>query len=94
MRYRVLHPMSLPKGALLGLTEAQAAARQFALRPSAGGLWEVLREVQFKAGETVDVAGDVPKPERWKVEPAPLPALVVPRARRKADSAPELAQQG
>jgi len=95
MRYRVLQPISLPKGTLLGLTEAQAAARQFALRPTVDGLWQVLQAVQFKAGETVDVAGDMPKAERWKVEAAPLPALVQPaKARRKADAdtAPLLAQ--
>lgn len=90
MRYRVLQPMSLPKGTLLGLTEAQAAARHFALRPSVDGLWEVLQTVQFKAGETIEVGGEVPKAERWKVEAAPVPALVQRPRGRVQSTAPLL----
>lgn len=87
MRYRVLQPMSLPAGQLVGLTDAQAAARAFALRPTADGLWQLLRAVQFKRGETFDAPQPLPKAEAWKCEHAPLPALVTaPRERRKPDS--------
>lgn len=84
MRYRVLQPMSLPQGTLVGLTEAQAAVRQFALRPSLGGLWQVAKAVQFKAGETVD-APDMPKAVRHLVEP--LGEASVKPKRRAAESA-------
>jgi hypothetical protein len=87
MRYRVLQPISLPKGTLLGLTEAQAAARSFALRPTLDGLWQVAREVQFKAGETVE-APDLPKRVRHLVTPlAAVAAAVAPaRPKRRADA--------
>jgi len=60
MLYRVLQPMMLHPGALLGLTAAQAAARSFGLVPQ-GAKWLVTKPVGFKAGEEIEVDGGLPK---------------------------------
>lgn len=79
MRYRVLAPMTLHPGALLGLTAEQAAARSFGLVPE-GAQWRVVKPVGFKAGETIEHAGELPKALAQAVEPeAAEPAAVAPR---------------
>jgi hypothetical protein len=88
MRYRVLEPISLPKGTLVGLTEAQAAARQFALRPSVNGLWEVVQAVQFKCGEELTTPGLLPKNALGRAQPVPdLPVPHPKPVRRRSDAA-------
>lgn len=61
VKYRVLNPVTFDAGATLGLTEAQAKARRSGLRAGSKGLHQVIEPVQFKAGEEIVVAGDVPK---------------------------------
>jgi hypothetical protein len=95
MRYRVLAPMTLHPGALLGLTAEQAQARSFGLE-AAGAMWRVVKPVSFKAGEHIDHDGELPKQLAQVVEevpvqpsgtgPAAAPAVAKPRksARSKA----------
>lgn len=89
VKYRVLSPVTFHAGATLGLTEAQASARRHALKALAGGLHEVLAEVQFKAGEEIGVAGEVSKAHVSSLQslaapaPAAAPAAPAPAARSK-----------
>jgi hypothetical protein len=69
VRYRVLAPMTLYPGAVLGLTPEQADARSFGLDPK-GGFWLVTKAVSFKAGEQIEHEGDLPKSLAHVVEPA------------------------
>ena len=62
MRFRVLAPLSLwSMGAVVGLTEEQAAPRAHGLRSVGAGRYEVTRTVQFKAGEVIEYDGILPK---------------------------------
>lgn len=94
LRYRVLAPMMLHPGALLGLTPLQAQARRFGLEP-VGELWRVVKPVGFKAGEELEHDGDLPKAlaqaatplgDAAPATPAPVarPASRKPSARRAA----------
>ncbi len=60
MRYRVLQPLQLPPGVVLGLDEAQLEPRRPWLRDLGGGRVEATAQVCFKAGEVLDIHGDVP----------------------------------
>jgi hypothetical protein len=55
--------ISIPAGVALRLTPEQAAARYFALEPygKQKGVVVGTQALQFKAGETVEIAGDLPK---------------------------------
>ena len=79
VKYRVLSPVTFHAGATLGLTEAQAHARRYGLKPIAKGLHQVIDSVQFKAGEEIAVQGDLPK-----VLVASLQALAGGRVPQKA----------
>lgn len=88
MRYRVLTPMQLHPGALLGLTAEQAAARAFGLQAE-GALWRVVKAVGFKAGEVIEHQGELPKALAAAVEAdpsaeqsSPQPAHAAPAAKR------------
>lgn len=84
MRYRVLAPMTLQPGALLGLTPLQAQARSFGLQPQ-GGHWLVIKPVAFKAGEEIDGIPALPKAVAQAVEALhPLRVLAAEAAPRKA----------
>lgn len=48
-------------GTVLGLSEAQAAPRAHALKKIGNGRYEVQTSVQFKAGEIIELEGDLPK---------------------------------
>jgi len=62
MKYVTTAPITLPEGSVLGLTEAQAAPRRHALKPSGKkGVYLTIAPVQFKAGETIHYDGDIPK---------------------------------
>lgn len=62
MKYTATAPVTLPAGAVLGLSKTQAADRQHALDKGPGkGLYTAKAPVQFKAGESFDYAGDLPK---------------------------------
>lgn len=83
MLYRVTQPLMLHPGALLlGLTEAQVAARTFALTAE-GERWRVHKPVGFKAGEVLDIepAEAVPKALAQSLQPAAA-APVEPVAER------------
>jgi hypothetical protein len=55
--------LELKKGALVGISEKQAARRMPFLKPvpKRSGWYELTGTVQFKRGETLQVEGDVPK---------------------------------
>lgn len=63
MKYITTAVLSLGAGALLGLTEAQAAPRRHALAavPDRKGWYTATGPVQFKIGEEVSYEGDLPK---------------------------------
>lgn len=54
---------TIPAGVALRLTPEQAGARQFALEPFGNkkGVYVGTQQLQFKAGEIVEVIGDLPK---------------------------------
>lgn len=58
---QVISPVAFGPGVRLSLKEGQAARRPQALKKLGNGLYEVTAEVQFKAGETIGIDGDVPK---------------------------------
>ena len=43
----------VPKGVEVYLSDRQAAARHYALKPLKGNRFETLREIEFKAGEVI-----------------------------------------
>lgn len=58
--YIIVAPATFNAG-ILGLTEEQAAVRRHALKKLADGRYEVASPVQFKAGEKIGYAGEMPK---------------------------------
>mgnify|MGYP003545336648 FL=1 len=61
MKARVLATVSFAAGHRLALSEGQAKARRHALKKVGNGSYITTAEVQFKAGETIGVEGDLPK---------------------------------
>lgn len=63
MHIIVTATLSLHAGAVVGLTEEQAARRAPFIKalPKRRGWYEVLAEIQFKRGEGIQYDGDVPK---------------------------------
>ncbi len=59
-KYTVTHPITIQSG-LLQLTPAQAKGRLHNLTEVASGLFEVVKPVCFKAGESIGYEGDLPK---------------------------------
>lgn len=59
-KYLIAAPITLPAGALLDLSPEQAAAREYGL-VKVGKHYRATLPVQFKAGETIGYAGDLPK---------------------------------
>lgn len=69
---------TIPAGVALRLTPEQASARDFALEPygKQKGVYVGTQSLTFKAGETVEVVGDLPKgilPIYDKLRPADKP---------------------
>ena len=60
-RYRTTGAVTFGAGTVLGLSDAQAAARESALLPLGKGLFQTRQAVQFKAGEELRVEGGIPK---------------------------------
>lgn len=83
-KYLIVAPATFGAGARLGLSKEQAAARAQALRESGKGVYVAVQPVQFKAGETISVDGELPKV---------LAALVEAPKGRKAKSAAEPAPE-
>lgn len=69
-KFTVTGVLSLPAGSVLGLSERQAEARRHALKTRAAGVYEATSPVQFKAGEAIAFAGELPKALASLVEPA------------------------
>lgn len=61
MKYTVIAPITLGPGLVLGLSDAQAAARSGSLRALGKGKYEVKAAVQFKAGEVIHTNAELPK---------------------------------
>jgi len=62
MRYTAIAIVTLPAGAVLGLSELQAATRKHALEPGKKkGFYLSTATVQFKVGEPFHYDGDLPK---------------------------------
>lgn len=60
-KYLVVAPATFGAGARLGLSKEQAAARAHALKEVGKGVYVAQQPVQFKAGETVGIDGELPK---------------------------------
>lgn len=98
-RFLVAAPLRLNAGAVLELTPAQSGPRAAELRAVGEGVYEVQTSVQFKAGETIGYAGDLPKalasvlvpPPAAEPEPTPAPKPATrkpPAARHSSAQAP------
>ena len=60
-KFLIVAPATFPAGTRLGLSSEQAAARSAALAEAGKGVYLVQQPVQFKAGEVVGFAGELPK---------------------------------
>jgi len=60
-KYLIVAPATFGAGTRLGLSQEQAEARAQALKEVAKGVYVAQQPVQFKAGETVAIDGDLPK---------------------------------
>lgn len=87
MEYRILQPLNFHAGALLGLTAEQAHVRRAVLKPLGDGLYEVVTEVNFKAGEVITFKGDLPKAMADFVQPASEPSPAKAAGARKKTEA-------
>ena len=85
-KYRATSAVIFGAGAVLGLSEDQAAARGVALAPLGKGLYSVRHPVQFKAGEELAVDGELPKALADNLETV----TKVARAKAQADDRPLL----
>ena len=93
MRYTAVAALTLPAGSVLGLTEAQAAARKHALKPaSKKGVYTCTEAVQFKAGEDFHFDGEISKAQAAGVMTEADKAKADKAAARAAE-AEEKAQQ-
>lgn len=61
MKYVVTAPLTIGAGAEMRLTKEQAAARRGRLRDLGRGLFAVEAPVEFKAGEVIETAVQLPK---------------------------------
>ncbi len=61
--FRTESAVSFHYGAVLGLTEGQAKSRLAtgSIRALKKGVFEVVKEVEIKRGETIGIEGNVPK---------------------------------
>ena len=79
-KFLIVSPATFPAGTRLGLSQEQAAARIAALQEAGKGVYVALQPVQFKAGEVIGMAGEMPKalgelvgrmPTKRAAKPAP-----------------------
>jgi hypothetical protein len=59
-KYRILEPLVFGEG-VLGLSDEQYATRRHALKPLGKGQYQVVGEVQFKAGEVIEYGAALSK---------------------------------
>lgn len=75
-KYTVIAVLTIQAGAVLGLTQAQAATRSHALKPlqvdkkTGAGTYEVLQPMQFKVGEQIATDMELNKQLATMLEPA------------------------
>lgn len=69
MKYTAVSVVTLPEGAVLELSEQQAAARKHALLPVGKGRYKTSAPVQFKTGEVFGYEGELPKVIASELEP-------------------------
>ena len=93
-KYTVLAALTIQAGFVLGLTKAQAAARNHALEPvqvdkkTGDGNFKVLSPVQFKAGEQIATDAELNKVLATQLEPSETAAVKSKEAARaKAEAA-------
>ena len=60
-KFLIIAPVTFPAGTRLGLSQEQAAARIAALQEAGKGVYVALQPVQFKIGEVIGMAGEMPK---------------------------------
>lgn len=60
-RYKVADRVAVIPSGIIALTPAQAKPRLHNLKVLGSGRYEILRPVEFKAGEAFGYAGDLPK---------------------------------
>lgn len=84
-KYTATAPVTLPVGAVLGLTEVQASARRHALQAAKKrGIYTTTAPVQFKAGEVFHYDGDLPKALASSVEADAVAAKAEAKAAAEA----------
>ncbi len=87
MRVRATHTLTLGPGTVLTLSGRQATARAHALEHLGGDRYRTRVAVEFKAGEELDIDGDVPKALYALVDTDEKPAHVKKSAVRRAAGA-------
>lgn len=60
-KFLIIAPATFPAGTRLGLSQEQAVARIAALQEAGKGVYVATQPVQFKAGEVIGMAGEMPK---------------------------------
>lgn len=90
MKYTVIAPITLGPGSVLGLSDAQAAARSGCLNALGKGKYEVKTAVQFKSGEVIHTDAELPKAlaEAVEIKKRERAEAVPPAAPVVADPAP------
>lgn len=94
MRYRLLQPTTLNPGARLVLTQDQLRRRQGFVVPQADGWVLAVKPVSFKAGEIIELDGQLPKvlaAELLDADMAPA-AATAPVAEPAPAPVPDVAQ--
>ena len=71
---------------ILALSEAQAAVRRRGLQPLGGGRFKVTAPLEFKAGETIGFDGEAPKVLAHLLRAEDMPAAVLRKPRKAAQS--------
>jgi len=66
-KYRIDATIKLSEGDLI-LTDSQARRRRYVLKEKGKGLYEILSDVYFKAGEVIQYAGEIGKAYKGFVE--------------------------
>lgn len=73
-KVRAIAVVRLGPGTRLALNAEQAGDRKHALRPIAKGIFETTQPVEFKAGESFGIEGDLPKALFESLEGEGIPA--------------------
>lgn len=90
-KFLIIAPATFPPGTRLGLSQEQAVARTAALMEAGKGIYVALQPVQFKAGEVIGFAGELPKAlgemvDKPKAKRAAKPAAPVAESADESES--------